>query len=211
MSDFLVFDLETQRSAQEVGGWDQLAEMKMSVGVVYDSKDGKFHCYYENQVESLIKHLCCGALVIGYNHLGFDYPVLSGYRDFDQRADLLAQLQACANLDLLVDIRGRIGKRIKLESVARATLEMGKSADGLQALEWYKEYLDGQTEKLAMIKDYCVQDVAVTRDVFLYGQNKGHIKYLDRDKGITSVDVSWRQDETKAAVQPDAPEQLSLF
>ena len=211
MQDFLVFDLETQRSAQDVGGWDKIPEMKMSVGVVYDSRDKKFHCFYEAQVEQLIKLLCSGPLVIGYNHIGFDYPVLSGYREFDQRAALLEQLNSANNLDLLLSLRERIGKRVKLDAVARPTLEIGKSADGLQALEWYKEYLDGQTEKLGMIADYCTQDVAVTRDVYLYGIKHGNIKYIDKDKGITSVDVQWEQSDTKIEPTPDESEQLSFF
>jgi len=210
MQDFLVFDLETQRSADEVGGWDKIPEMKMSVGVVYDSRDKKFHCYHEEAVESLIEHLCCGSLVIGYNHIRFDYPVLSGYRPFDQRAGLIERFEANPNLDLLVDLRGRIGKRIKLDAVARPTLEVGKSADGLQALIWYKEYLDGDTEKLGMITDYCKQDVAVTRDVYLYGLSNSQIKYLDKEKGIIAVPVNWEQPEEDPK-PPDESEQLSFF
>jgi len=210
MQDFLVFDLETQRSAQDVGGWDKIPEMKMSVGVLYDSRDKKFHCYTEDKVEALIQHLCCGSLVIGYNHLKFDYPVLSGYRTFDQRAGLIQRLEGVPNLDLLLDLRARIGKRVKLDAVARATLEIGKSADGLQALVWYKEYLDGDTAKLGMITDYCKQDVAVTRDVYLYGIEHNEVKYLDKEKGIQVVAVNWEQPEEEPK-PPDSSEQLSLF
>ena len=78
---FLAFDLETQRSAQDVGGWHNIPEMKMSVGVIWDSRDEKYHFYYHEQAKALFDHLISGPLVIGYNHIGFDYPVLSGYFD----------------------------------------------------------------------------------------------------------------------------------
>ena len=79
MNDYLVFDLETQRSAQDVGGWHNIVEMKMSVGVLWDSAKNDFFIYLEDQVMDLIAHLKSGPTVIGYNHIGFDYVVLSGY------------------------------------------------------------------------------------------------------------------------------------
>ena len=85
MKDFLVFDLETQRSAQDVGGWENIDEMKVSVGVIWDSVEQRFFEYYEDQVTDLITHLKRGPTVIGYNHLGFDYRVLSGYWPKEER------------------------------------------------------------------------------------------------------------------------------
>ncbi|MDT8448261.1 MAG: ribonuclease H-like domain-containing protein [bacterium] len=211
MLEYLVFDLETQRSAQDVGGWDHIPEMKMSVGVLYDSRDGKFHSYFESDVVALMDHLRSGPLVIGYNHMGFDYPVLSGYYPLEERAEALQGFKDLKNLDLLLDLRDRIGKRVKLDAVVRPTLEVGKSADGLMALEWYKEYLDGQTEKLGMIADYCKQDVAVTRDLFEYGRKTGEVKYLDRDRGILEVGVVWGEEPKADDPEPDQSEQLSFF
>jgi DEAD/DEAH box helicase domain-containing protein len=192
MKDFLVFDLETQRSAQEVGGWNNIADMKMSVGVVWDSAQQKMYTYYEEQVKDLIAHLLSGPVVIGYNHIGFDYIVLSGYYPIgNERNDAMEKFKAADNLDLLVDIKGRIGKRVRLDDVARPTLKVGKSADGLLALKWYKEYLDGDTEKLGRITDYCTQDVEVTRDVYLFGIHHKQVYYEDRVEGIKSITVDW--------------------
>ncbi len=209
MKDFLVFDLETQRSAQEVGGWGNIAEMKMSVGVLWDSNQQKFYVYYEEQVTELIEHLLSGPLVIGYNHLGFDYTVLSGYYASEkERRDIITRFKEAENLDLLVDIKERIGKRIRLDDVARPTLKVGKSADGLMALKWYKEYLNGETEKLKQIADYCTQDVEVTRDVYLFGVQHKHIYYEDRVEGIKSVAVDWSEKIINEPVQDS--EQLSF-
>ena len=79
MDPFLVFDLETQRSADEVGGWGNIQSMLYSVAVVWDSEKNDFFTYYEDQFESLFKHLTCGFTVVGFNHAYFDYKVLSGY------------------------------------------------------------------------------------------------------------------------------------
>ncbi|MBU2647428.1 ribonuclease H-like domain-containing protein [bacterium] len=202
MKDFLVFDLETQRSAQDVGGWQNIAEMKMSVGVLWDSSQQKFCVYYENQVMDLIDHLLSGPVVIGYNHLGFDYTVLSGYYTAHKdRDDVINRLKNTENLDLLVDIKERIGKRVRLDDVARPTLKVGKSADGMLALKWFKEYLNGDSEKLLQITDYCRQDVEVTRDVFLFGVQHKQIYYEDRIEGIKPVPVDWELKKTSEPSQ----------
>jgi DEAD/DEAH box helicase domain-containing protein len=195
MRRFLVFDLETQRSADEVGGWENIPAMKMSVGVIWDSADQRFHTYFEEQTEACIEHLLSGPIVIGFNHIGFDYLVLSGYRqDPTEQRQLKERLSKGPNLDLLLDLKGRIGKRVKLEAVARPTLKTGKSADGLMALRWYKEYIAGDTEKLQRIADYCRQDVEVTRDVYLFGVETQQIRYEDKVEGIKVVSVDWGQE-----------------
>ncbi|MCP4751809.1 MAG: DEAD/DEAH box helicase [Proteobacteria bacterium] len=209
MNDFLVFDLETQRSAQEVGGWDNIAEMKVSVGVIWDSVANKFSVYFEDQVMDLIAHLLSGPTVIGYNHIGFDYTVLSGYYTAGiQRTQILEKLNGTDNLDLLVELKKTIGKRVKLDAVARATLKVGKSADGLMALKWYKEYIQGEKEKIQMIADYCTKDVEVTRDVYLYGIRNGNVYYEDKETGIKRVEVDWG--ETKKEDMPQESVQLSF-
>ncbi len=204
MEEYLVFDLETQRSAQEVGGWNNIADMKMSVGVLWDSTQNDFKVYLEDEVMDLINHLKSGPKVIGYNHIGFDYVVLSGY--FEQgpeRERQLENLKNLNNLDLLIDLKNRLGHRIKLDDIARPTLKVGKSADGLLALQWYKEYLEGDRVKMQKIIDYCSQDVAVTRDVFLYGREHSQIIYEDKIRGLTSVEVDWKP-EASEDEEPDS-------
>lgn len=213
MEDFLVFDLETQRSADEVGGWANIPDMKMSVGVLWDSRKNDYCVYYEDQIFDLIEHLQSGPVVIGYNHIGFDYPVLGGYYPKGpERLKVINNLnEPSRNLDLLIDVRKQLGKRMKLDNIARATLKIGKSADGLMALKWYKEYLEGDKGKLIEIMEYCKQDVEVTRDVFLYGVKHGEVFYDDRNTGIKSFKVKWDSVEEEEAVEvQDDTEQLSF-
>ena len=54
---FGVFDLETQRSAAEVGGWHRADRMRVSCGVIYDAQKDVFNEYRENQISRLIADL----------------------------------------------------------------------------------------------------------------------------------------------------------
>lgn len=152
----VVFDLETQRSFDEVGGRSQLHRLGVSVGVAYRYDTDEFLVYTEDKISDLIELLRGADLVVGYNIKGFDYEVLRGYTDED--------LQTLPTFDLMYDLEDRLGFRPKLESVAVATLGGGKSADGLQALAWWKE---GAIDKIV---EYCREDVKVTRDLYDFGK-----------------------------------------
>ena len=168
---FCVFDLETQRSAQESGGWSKAHRMGLSVGVVYDSKLDGFVTYFEDETDGLIEHLFSCELVVGFNNRRFDYQVLTGYTQRD--------LHQLPTLDLLEEIHNRLGYRLSLNRLVEETLGCKKTADGLQALAWYQE------GKLLEIADYCREDVKLTRDLFLYAVENSHL--LFRNKAGKSV------------------------
>lgn len=174
----VVFDLETQLSAEEVGGWDQARQMRVAVGVVWDSIEQEFFVYDESQTEALIDHLKRADLVVGYNCMKFDYEVLRGYT--------FENLRLLPTLDLLEAVTAARGGRLKLDSLGQATFGIGKSADGLQSLQWFKE------GKLDLIIEYCKQDVALTRDLLLYILSNGYL-YYSRKQGET-VKLSLRLD-----------------
>src|SRR2546422_7761054 len=100
MKNILYFDLETQRSAEEVGGWDKISRMRMSVGVTYSTAQAGYRIYGEGQVDGLIRDLQRADLIVGFNNLRFDYEVLHGYTALD--------LRQLPTLDLLVDLQGRL-------------------------------------------------------------------------------------------------------
>lgn len=201
MERIVYFDLETKYSADEVGGWNRIEDMGMSVGVVWDSHDERFQVYLDHQVPDLVDHCRRADLVVGFNHVSFDYRVLAGarYADQQQRSQLHTELAGLPNFDMLVELKKQLGHRLKLEAVARPTLGTGKSADGLQALEWYKL---GEIDKII---EYCKMDVQVTRDLYLHALEHGKLDY-DSRSGIKSVSVDWNPQPQKAEV-----EQMSLF
>ena len=54
MKNILYFDLETQKSADEVGGWGNISKMGMSIGVTCSSVTGEYKIYGEKQVDDLL-------------------------------------------------------------------------------------------------------------------------------------------------------------
>lgn len=172
-----VFDIETQLSAQEVGGWHRSDLMRVSCVVLYDSKDNVFHEYLEGQVEDMIDHLRRLDLVIGFNIKKFDYRVLSGYSDFN--------FHSLPTLDLLENVHIRLGFRLSLDHLSKETLGIPKSADGLQALRWWKQ------GKIREIVEYCKKDVEITRDLYLYGRQRRYLVFKNKAGQQVRVPVSW--------------------
>jgi DEAD/DEAH box helicase domain-containing protein len=173
-----VFDLETQRSAAEVGGWHRAELMKISCAVLYDSKEDRYIDFLENQISRFVEHLQTFDLVIGFNIKRFDYQVLKGYTDFD--------FMKLANLDILEEVKNQLGFRLSLDRLASATLATRKTADGLQALRWWKQ---GQ---ILEIIEYCRHDVKITLDLYRYGRDKGHLIYEDRNNKRMRIPVDWQ-------------------
>ncbi|MEJ2025163.1 MAG: DUF1998 domain-containing protein, partial [Deltaproteobacteria bacterium] len=137
----MCLDLETQKTAQDVGGWNKAHLMRISVVVVYDAREEKYLVFEEKDTDSLFTLLEQADLVVGFNIKGFDYKVLSAYTPKD--------LSRINTFDILEDIHRRLGFRLSLDHLAQETLKQGKSADGLQAVAWFRE---GEMEKL---KEYC--------------------------------------------------------
>ncbi len=184
--NIVCFDLETRRSAAQVGGWHEAGKMGISVAVTYSSRDKAYHIYTEEQVETLIEELRSADLVVGYNHIGFDYQVLQPFT-FWTVADVTR------NLDLCTDLSSRIGSRLKLDSVAKLTLDgHSKTAEGTDALKWWAEYEKTHEPQLLIdIAKYCCFDVKVTMEVYKFGVEHGYVLYEDKQGNAVKVEVDW--------------------
>ena len=108
--NIVYFDLETKHSADEVGGWSHIDKMGMSIGVTYSTARGDYKIYGEPEVEELIKELQRADLVVGFNHIRFDYRVLEGYSIFD--------FSQVPSLDMLVELDKILGHKLPLDSIA---------------------------------------------------------------------------------------------
>jgi DEAD/DEAH box helicase domain-containing protein len=177
---FGVLDLETQRSAAEVGGWNRADRMGISCGVLYDSKKDTFMAYLEDQIARMIENLQKVDLIVGFNIKSFDYLVLKGYSNFD--------FSTLNTLDILEDIHSRLGFRLSLAHLAQETLGTTKQVDGLQALKWWRE------GRIRDIVDYCKKDVKLTRDLFLFGRQNGYLIFSNRGQKRMRVPVDWQTD-----------------
>ncbi len=177
MRNIVAFDVETQYLADEVGGWGNIRGMGLAVAVTYHAAEAVYRDYTEDQVDDLIATLRQADLVVGYNVLRFDYEVLRAYTD-DPLTDL-------PTVDMLRDLHQTLGWRLKLDSVAAATLGAGKSADGIQAVRWFRE------GKLDQVIAYCRKDVEVTWGVYDFGRKNGYVQYHDRRRRTHKVPVRW--------------------
>lgn len=176
--DVVYFDLETQKTAGDVGGWEHKDKMRMSVGVTYSTAAGEYRIYREAEAEDLIQQLQRADLVVGFNVVKFDLAVLEAYT-------ILRLSEAVVCLDMLLDIEAKIGHRLSLEAIAQASLGVGKIADGLDAIRWWRE------GKIREVAEYCCFDVKVTKMVHEFGQQHGHVKYADRFGRPQEVEVNW--------------------
>ena len=175
--NIVYFDLETQKSADEVGGWNNIAKMGMSIGVTFSTARDGYKIYHEKSVGELITELQRADLVVGFNNLRFDYEVLHGYTSFD--------LTQVPTLDLMVDLQNKLNHRLSLDSIATATFGVEKTAEGMQAIRWFK---DG---KFLEIAEYCCYDVKLTKLVHEYGRRHRQLHYTNRFGKKMTVPVSW--------------------
>lgn len=150
---------------------------EISIVGVHDSETGEYTSYSQEEFPKLWPVLEKADVLIGYNSDSFDIPILNNYYPGD--------LTKIRSLDLLVEVYKTLGRRLRLQNLAEATLGHGKSADGLKAVEWWQQGLHDK------VREYCLQDVKVTREIYEYALKHGKLKYKDvRDTKVMKIDTS---------------------
>jgi RNase_H superfamily len=176
--NIIYFDLETQRTANDVGGWDKKRDMGMSIAVTYSTNLNEYRIYPEKRVHDLVQQLLRADLVVGFNIVNFDYEVLMGYTILD----LPHQLRT---LDLLVEIEKAAGNKLRLDNIALATLGVGKTADGVDAIKWWRD------RRVMEIAEYCCFDVKVAKLVHQHGVEHRELFYTDKFSRKQRVEIRW--------------------
>ncbi len=190
----VVFDIETKKSFDEVGGKAHFDKLGISVVGAHTSQDDKYYAFEEHEIPEFEKMIKGARMVIGFNIHHFDLPVLQPYVGLD--------LKILRTLDLMDDVEKGAGFRISLDNLSETSLGARKSGDGMQALRWYKE---GRIED---IKKYCLKDVELTKKLFEYGQKNGHVLFYSKHTGgRVAIPVSWSKMEANAV----GLKQSSLF
>ncbi|MEK7854806.1 MAG: ribonuclease H-like domain-containing protein [Acidobacteriota bacterium] len=181
--NIVYFDLETQKTFDEVGGRtpEHKRQMGMSIGVAYSTAGGEYSIFDEAKANALIKTLMRADLVVGFNIVNFDYDVLSAYGMFDPKE--------IPTLDILDDVNNTLGHRLKLDTIAKATIGAAKTADGLDAIRWWRS---GTPEDILKIAEYCCYDVKVTKLIHEFGRKQGQIFYTDKFGQKRACKVNWK-------------------
>lgn len=186
----VVLDLETQHSFRE---FSEHKKLKISVVGIFDYADNKLKAYFEKELNSLFPILENASRIIGFNINSFDLPVLQAYYP--------GSVEQFKTFDLLDDVRTILGRRLGLNDLVSATLNKKKSGHGLEAIDLYRE---GKLDKL---KNYCLDDVTLTKELFEYGVKNSEINFMDT-VGKATIKVNWSKytrDDAKSDVSLTLP------
>lgn len=176
--DKLVIDIETKNTFADVGGQENIHNLDVSFVGVYSYNKNQYFSFFENELDKLAPMLQNAGLVIGFSINRFDLPVLKKYFQFN-----VASLE---NLDILEEIEEKLGHRISLNELAYANLKVNKTAHGLEAIKFYKE---GRLEEL---KNYCLNDVKITKELYDLGLRQKHLLVPQRTTGeMQKVEFDW--------------------
>ncbi len=188
----VVFDIETSNIFEDVGSNDP-AKLDISIVGVYDSRTDTYDTYSVEELPKLWSVIEQADMLIGYNSDHFDIPLLNKYYPGD--------LTTIQSLDLLVEIKRSLGRRLRLDSVAEATLGVNKSAHGLEAVRWWKE------GKEDLVRKYCIDDVKITKDVYDYALKNKELKYKDfgEEKTIKLDTKEWEKIAEPSALTHTLP------
>ncbi len=160
----ITFDLETKNIFQDVGSNDPTA-LDVSVVCIHDSLTNEYKSFFEKDFNDLWPILEQADVFITWNGDHFDIPILNKYYAGD--------LTKIKSLDLMKEVQLAMGRRLKLDTVAEATLGVNKSGHGLDAIEWWQK---GELDKLAK---YCIDDVRLTKELYDFAILNKKLKYKD--------------------------------
>ncbi len=163
----ITFDIETKMVELGRGRLD-VNELEITVVALHDSVSGEYSSYLVDELPKLWPVIESADMLIGFNSDSFDIPLLNRYYPGD--------LTKIRSLDLLTEVYKALGRRVRLQSLAEATLGRGKKGDGLKAGEWWEQ---GLFDK---VREYCIEDVRLTRELYDHALAHGHLKYMDLSK-----------------------------
>jgi len=186
---YLVFDIETRNTFEQVGS-DLPSALDLSVLSIFDSRDNSMKSFEMNELDKAWPLFEGVDFLVGFNSDHFDIPLLDKYYPGD--------LHKIKSVDLMKSVRETLGRRIKLDNIAGATLGKNKIGHGLDAIKWWNE------GKIDLIRKYCEEDVYITRDVFLYALNNNKVFANDREGKKIEIAINtddWKADEKEPEIQ----------
>lgn len=192
MAKLVVFDVETQNTFRDVN--NDTRKLKVSLASAYNYQTGKVYSFLENELPQLFQLFEQSSLIIGFNSQSFDLVVLNQY--------YVGDLFKFPHFDILEDVKNQAGHRYPLDDLIKATLNKGKTGHGLQAINLFRE------GKIKELKQYCEDDVMLTKELFDYGVKYGYV-YLPTAVSRVKLMVNWA-DIIKKKQQESNSQNLTL-
>lgn len=185
MTDKIVFDIETKNSFDDVGGQEYVEKLDASVIGAYSYNQDKYFCFAEHEFDKFGELLKQAHLIVGFSSKRFDVPVLKKYFNFN--------IAAIPHYDILEEIQKNLGRRIGLGVLAQANLGEQKTSHGMEAIGMYQR---GEFDKL---KEYCVQDVKLTKNIFELIKTQGYLWIPERNiPQMTKLAILYKEETPSA-------------
>ncbi len=190
--NYITFDIETYSPS----GLEKIDvnEFRVSVTGAYISWIDEYIAFLEEDTKTFIDLLKKADLIIGYNHIWFDLSVLQKYSDID--------LKKLPCYDIMLEIEKKIGFKVKLDDVSKATLNSKKT----DSYEQYKHYY--AEKKWAELIDYCMNDVKLTEELYRLVLEGKPLKYTDL---LETREVILDMPRIQQKKQVSVPEVESIF
>jgi len=181
------FDVETKKFFDETGN-KKPEELGVSLVSVYkrtideDLKEveGVMHSFFEQEISNMWTLFQNADRIIGFNSIKFDVPALKPYAP--------GYFSKLAHFDIAAEIKKILGRRISLNTIAKNTLGRGKIDSGANAVLYWKK---GDPESLALLKKYCEEDVAITRDIYDFALLNKRLKFLDHWNNPREIEIDF--------------------
>jgi len=185
----ITLDIETEGDFRANGDFSNL---EVTIACIHDSETDEYSSFLKEELPKLWPILERADLIVGYNSDHFDLPILGKYYS--------GSLSSIKSVDLLKEIKNVLGRRLRLDSVAEATLGKKKSGSGLEAVRWWQE---GKIDK---VRQYCIDDVKITKEVYEYAKKNGVLKYRDMGElRDIKIDTSKWEEEAKGGMTYTLP------
>jgi DEAD/DEAH box helicase domain-containing protein len=160
--NIVVFDLEIKETPGENGiTWKDHPKFGISVGALFDFKTLEYSVYMDDNLSELTDRLNTASLVVGFNILQFDIPVLKATLENKSKLnenlptyDMLYYARLATGWDPH-DPRSRYPSGLKLDDLLLGTFgpPFVKTGDGALAPSLWK------TSQLGRLVTYCISDV----------------------------------------------------
>lgn len=174
---YLVYDLEIvngipprdgkcEADITYCAGWDDHANMGISVICAYDSESDRYRVFCEDNFTAFLD--LCGDVagdegrLVSFNGIRFDNQViwhaLKMHIEEDLCYDLLREVWAAAGFGSEFNWKTHAG--FGLDACAKANFDLGKTGYGGDAPVWW------QRGEIGKVIDYCLEDVRLTTKLF---------------------------------------------